>query len=62
MTGFCDANENNSQTKASPIAEAIADVNKNADMTKDRIFVGAFVKAYSRPVIEAKISLTAIRK
>jgi hypothetical protein len=30
-------------------------------MTSERIFFGALVKAYSRPVIEAKISLKAMR-
>ena len=30
-------------------------------MTRDRIFLGAFVKAYSRPVILAKISEKAIK-
>lgn len=49
------------RTKASPIAEAIADVNKNTAITKDLIFFGAFVNAYSSPVIEAKISPNAIK-
>jgi hypothetical protein len=43
------------------MAEEMADMNKNTDMTSERIFFGAFVNAYSRPVMEAKISLTAIR-
>lgn len=30
-------------------------------MTSERIEVGAFVKAYSRPVMEARISETAMR-
>jgi hypothetical protein len=47
--------------KASPIAEAIADVKRNTAITSDFIFSGAFVKAYSRHVIEVKISLNAIR-
>lgn len=34
---------------------------KKADITRDRMFLGAFVNAYSRPVIEAKISLMAMR-
>lgn len=34
---------------------------KNADITRDRMFLGAFVNAYSRPVMEAKISLMAMR-
>lgn len=49
------------RTKASPIAELIALVNKNRLMTKLLIFFGALVKAYSKPVINAKISLKAIR-
>jgi hypothetical protein len=48
------------QTKASPIAEEIADIKRNTDMTSERMFFGAFVNAYSSPVIEAKISLMAI--
>jgi hypothetical protein len=48
------------QTNASPKADAIAEVNKNTAMTMDLIFVGALVNAYSRPVMEAKISLSAI--
>jgi hypothetical protein len=53
-------NEIDAQTKASPIAAATALVNKNIDMTKLRIFLGALVNAYSRPVIDAKISDKAI--
>ena len=49
------------QTKASPIAEEIADMKRKIDMTRERMFLGAFVKAYSSPVIEAKISLNAMR-
>jgi len=49
------------QTKASPMAEDSADMNKKMDMTRERIFLGAFVKAYSRPVMDAKISLIAMR-
>lgn len=36
-------------------------MNKKQAMTSDRMFLGAFVNAYSRPVIEANISLIAIR-
>jgi len=43
------------------MAEENADMKRNTDMTSDRMFFGAFVNAYSRPVIEAKISLIAIR-
>jgi hypothetical protein len=42
------------------MALARADVNRKTDITRERMFLGAFVKAYSRPVIEAKISLIAI--
>lgn len=48
-------------TKASPSAEARADMNRNIAITRDRIFLGALVNAYSRPVMEAKISLNAIK-
>jgi hypothetical protein len=48
-------------TKASPSAEARADMNRNIAITRDLIFLGALVKAYSRPVMEAKISLKAIK-
>jgi hypothetical protein len=51
----------NLPTKASPIAEDKAIMNKEQGIASDRIFLGAFVNAYSRPVIEANISLTAIR-
>ena len=53
--------KNYTQTKASPTAEDSADMNKKMDMTRERMFLGAFVKAYSRPVIDAKISLRATR-
>ena len=33
---------------------------RKTDMTSERIFFGALVNAYSRPVIDAKISLIAI--
>ena len=36
-------------------------MNKKQAITSDRMFLGAFVYAYSRPVIAANISLTAIR-
>lgn len=49
------------QTKASVIALAIADMNKKIAMTSERIFFGAFVYAYSNPVILVKISETATR-
>lgn len=49
------------QTNASPSAEEIADMKKKTAMTSDRMLWGALVKAYSRPVIEAKISLRAMR-
>jgi hypothetical protein len=49
------------QTKASPRAEDRADMNRKTDMTSERIFLGALVKAYSRPVIEARISEMAIK-
>jgi hypothetical protein len=39
----------------------MADVNKNTAMTRDLMLVGALVNAYSSPVIEARISLKAIR-
>jgi hypothetical protein len=38
-----------------------ADMKRNTDMTRERIFFGALVNAYSSPVIEAKISLSAIK-
>jgi hypothetical protein len=50
-----------SRLKASPIAEEIAEVNRNTAMTSDFIFLGAFVNAYSRPVIDARISEIAMR-
>lgn len=40
----------------------IAEVKRNKDMTTDFIDAGACVKAYSRPVIDAKISETAMKK
>lgn len=47
--------------KASLRAEAMAFVNKKTDMTSERIFLGALVNAYSRPVIAAQISDIARR-
>jgi hypothetical protein len=38
-----------------------ADVNRNTDMTSERMFLGAFVNAYSNPVIAVRISLKATR-
>ena len=40
---------------------AKADMNKKMAMTRDFMFPGALVKAYSRPVMDAKISLNAMR-
>jgi len=53
--------ERDAQTKASPSAEDTAEANKNMDMTSERMFLGALVNAYSNPVIEARISLIAMR-
>jgi hypothetical protein len=36
-------------------------MNKKTDMTTDLMFFGAFVNAYSRPVMDAKISERAMR-
>lgn len=47
---------------ASPKADAMADWNRNTDMTSDLIDLGAFVKAYSSPATEAKISDTAKKR
>jgi hypothetical protein len=43
------------------MAAEMAEVNRNTDMTSDLMFLGAFVNAYSRPVMDAKISESAIR-
>ena len=51
-----------SLTNASPMAELRAVTKRKTDMTRDLIFFGAFVKAYSRPVMDAKFSLNAIRR
>jgi hypothetical protein len=42
------------------MADANADMKRKTDITSERMFLGALVKAYSNPVIEAKISLIAI--
>ena len=39
----------------------MAFMKRKIDITRDRMFLGAFVNAYSRPVIEARISLIAMR-
>jgi len=44
------------------MAEATAEVNKNIAMTSDFMLLGALVNAYSRPVIDAKISENAMRR
>jgi hypothetical protein len=43
------------------MAEETAEVNRNMPITSDFIFLGALVNAYSRPVIDAKISENAMR-
>jgi len=43
------------------MADAIALVNSAMDMTSERMLTGALENAYSRDVIEAKISEIAIR-
>jgi len=43
------------------MAEDSAVMNKKMDMTRERMFLGAFVKAYSSPVMDAKTSLIAMR-
>jgi hypothetical protein len=43
------------------MAEDSAVINKKTDMTRERMFLGAFVNAYSRPVMDAKTSLMAMR-
>jgi hypothetical protein len=43
------------------MALPIADMNKKMLMTTDFILLGALLYAYSKPVIEAKISEMAIR-
>jgi hypothetical protein len=49
------------QTKASPMALEMAVMKRKTDMTSERMFLGALVKAYSSPVMDAKISLNAMR-
>lgn len=39
----------------------MAEAKRKTDMTSERMFFGAFVNAYSRPVMDARISLMAIR-
>lgn len=46
---------------ASPNALPNALMNRNAAITSDRIDLGALVKAYSNPEMEAKISEMAIK-
>jgi hypothetical protein len=43
------------------MAEEMAEVNKNTAMTSDLMFLGALVNAYSRPVMDARISEIAMR-
>jgi hypothetical protein len=50
-----------SQTNDSLAAAETAVVNRYTDRTSDRIFLGAFVKAYSNPVIDVNISDKAMR-
>ena len=38
-----------------------ADIKRKIAMTSERMFFGALVNAYSRPVMEARISLMAMR-
>ena len=42
------------------MAEEMAVVNRNIAMTSDLMFLGALVNAYSRPVMDAKISEIAM--
>ena len=49
------------EERAMPKAEPPALVRRNMDMTKDFMLGGALVYAYSRPVMEAKISEKAMR-
>lgn len=48
--------EKHVRNHASERAEPRALWKKNTLITRDRMFFGAFVKAYSRPVMDAKIS------
>jgi hypothetical protein len=43
------------------MAEEMADMKRKKDITSERMFLGALENAYSRPVIDAKISEMAIR-
>ena len=54
--GFSDVGES-----AIPRAEPNAVCNKKRAITRDFMLGGALVKAYSKPVIEAKISERPIR-
>jgi hypothetical protein len=49
-----------SRLKASPIADEMAVENRFIAMTSDLMFFGALVNAYSRLVMEAKISERAM--
>jgi hypothetical protein len=39
----------------------MADMKRKTDMTSERMFLGALVNAYSRPVMDARISEMAMR-
>jgi hypothetical protein len=43
------------------MAEEMELVNRNSAMTSDFMFLGALVNAYSRPVMDARISENAMR-
>jgi hypothetical protein len=43
------------------MADETAFVKRNIAMTSDFMFLGAFVNAYSRPVMDARISENAMR-
>ncbi len=43
------------------MAEDTAEVKRKSAMTSDFMFLGAFVNAYSKPVIDARISEKAMR-
>ena len=49
-----------SETNASPMAALIADMKSAKAATRERMLRGALEKAYSRDVIDAKISETAM--
>lgn len=42
------------------MAAEMADMKRKKDITSERMFLGALEKAYSKPVILAKISETAM--